>query len=158
MLLRWPPVLALALTLSACGGGAAESTGVASPESAPSRASPRESADTLPPDGPAPGGSGRGDTRTTEAIGQVVKANRKEARACYEHALKQRNDLRGNLVIHFTLTPSGKVKTAGVNQERSTLSDPGVAACVIEVIRGLDFPASSRGRETTVNYPFNFNP
>jgi hypothetical protein len=109
-----------------------------------------------PPSTAAAGGDP--DTRTMEVIAGVVKAHRKDARACYEKAQKQITGLKGDIVVHFVLTPSGKVKTAELNEERSTIKEPSVVNCVIDVIRAIEFPKSSRGMETTVNYPFNFTP
>ena len=93
-----------------------------------------------------------------EVIAAVVKANRQKARDCYEKALKQVPNLKGDLVIHFTLRPNGKVKEAMLNRERSTITEPSVVNCVIDVIRSLEYPKSSKGFESSVNYPFNFNP
>ena len=53
--------------------------------------------------------------------------------------------------------PEGKVKKADLNQERSTIKSPAVVDCSIKVLQGIKFPPSSRGMDTTVNYPFNFN-
>ncbi len=98
------------------------------------------------------------DKRTMDVIAAVVRSHRKEARECYEKALKQVPGLKGDLVIHFILKPSGKVKLADLNRERSTITEPSVVSCVVDVISAIEFPKSSRGMETTVNYPFNFNP
>jgi hypothetical protein len=87
-----------------------------------------------------------------------VKAHRKEARDCYEKALKQIPGLKGDVVIHFTLKPNGEVKQAELNEQRSTIREASVSICVIGVIRAIPFPKSSKGLETAVNYPFNFNP
>lgn len=164
------------LYASACGGGSSEAPPAAAPgnvepptnasateASAPQAASAPSSAD--PP--PAPSGAeppdppsdlGAGDSRTTDSIATLVKAHRKEARDCYEKALKQIPGLKGDVVIHFTLKPSGEVKQAELNEERSTIREASVSTCVIGVIRAIPFPKSSKGLETTVNYPFNFNP
>ncbi|MES1186255.1 MAG: AgmX/PglI C-terminal domain-containing protein, partial [Myxococcales bacterium] len=64
---------------------------------------------------------------------------------------------KGDMVIHFVVDPDGKVKKADLNQERSTIKSPAVVDCSIKVIQGIKFPPSSRGMDTTVNYPFNFN-
>jgi hypothetical protein len=161
-----------ALGFAACGGGGA----AAPPPSAPSSGdappgtehnatepTPAASADPAPSDSAtapaeAPTDLGEGDSRTTESIAAVVKAHRKEARDCYEKALKQTPGLKGDVVIHFTLKPSGEVKQAELNEERSTIRQAMVSTCVIGVIRAIAFPKSSKGLETTVNYPFNFNP
>jgi len=93
-----------------------------------------------------------------DVIRKLVMDNRKPARKCYEDARRELKDLQGNVVIHFVLDPEGKVKLAELNQERSTLKAPTVVNCVIGVIKGISFPKSSRGMETSANYPFNFTP
>jgi hypothetical protein len=159
-----------AFIFSGCGGGSAESP----PASAPSGSTPEDSAPPpttssaaatdAPPAGSAaatdeaPADLGAGDSRTMDSIAALVKAHRKEARECYEKALKQIPGLKGDLVIHFILKPNGEVKQAELNEPRSTIREASVSSCVIEVIRKIEFPKSSKGLETTVNYPFNFNP
>jgi hypothetical protein len=93
-----------------------------------------------------------------DVIAAAVKAHRKEARDCYEKGLKQVPGLKGDLVVHFVLKPSGKIKVIELNRERSTITEGTVVSCVIDVVSAIEFPKSSRGMETTVNYPFNFNP
>jgi hypothetical protein len=104
---------------------------------------------------PAPGG--KTETRTMEVIAQIVKENRKPVRECFDKAKKDLPDLKGDMVIHFVVDPEGKVKKADLNQERSTLKSPAVVDCAIKVVMGIKFPASSRGMDSTVNYPFNLN-
>jgi outer membrane biosynthesis protein TonB len=99
------------------------------------------------------------DLRTTDKIANIVKIHRDEARACYDKARKDHPEMKaGNLVIHFVLDPHGEVSEADVNKDRSTLTEPGLVDCVVGVIKKIKFPPSSRGMETKVNYPFNFNP
>jgi len=98
------------------------------------------------------------ETRTMDVIRKIVMDNRKAARKCYDDARKDLKDLKGDVVVHFVLDPEGKVKLAELNQERSTLKAPAVTDCVLGVIRGIHFPPSSRGMETSTNYPFNFTP
>ena len=99
-----------------------------------------------------------GDSRTMESITALVKASRKEARECYEKALKQIPGLKGDVVVRFTLKPSGKIKQIELNTERSTIREASVTSCVIAVVSAIEFPKSSKGMLTTVNYPFNFTP
>jgi hypothetical protein len=98
------------------------------------------------------------ETRTMDVIRKLVMDNRKAARKCYDDARKEQKDLKGDVVVHFVLDPEGKVKLAELNQERSTLKAPPVVDCVLRVIRGIQFPKSSRAMETSTNYPFNFTP
>lgn len=164
--------LLLVLGFAGCGGGqkaapppetaaAAESAAPDAPEPAPSGKPPEEPA-PVGTSKESPKGSDNDDsgpeTRTLDSITAIVKAHRGEARACYEKALKQIPGLKGDIVIHFVVSPAGKVKTAEVNAERSTITNATVSQCVIGVIRSITFPESSKGMESTVNYPFNFNP
>jgi hypothetical protein len=103
------------------------------------------------------GGPGKTETRTMDVIAQIVKENRKPVRDCFEKAKKDLPDLKGDMVIHFVVDPDGKVKKADLNVERSTLKSPAVVDCSIKVLQGIKFPPSSRGMDTTVNYPFNLN-
>jgi hypothetical protein len=105
----------------------------------------------------APEGGGKTETRTMEVIAQIVKDNRKPVRECFDKAKKDLPDLKGDMVIHFVVDPDGKVKKADLNQERSTIKSPAVVDCSIKVLQAIKFPPSSRGMDTTVNYPFNFN-
>jgi hypothetical protein len=102
-------------------------------------------------------GGGKTETRTMEVIAQIIKDNRKGVRDCFEKAKKDLPDLKGDMVVHFVIDPEGKVKKADLNMERSTLKSPAVVDCSLKVLSALKFPASSRGMDTTVNYPFNLN-
>jgi hypothetical protein len=168
-----------------CGGDAASAGPAKTPDDAatpapdaPAEGAPTTAADAAAGDKPAPdkGGDdgawageaeaknskapdagGKTETRTMEVVAQVIKDNRKPVRDCFDKAKKDLPDLKGDMVIHFVIDPDGKVKKADLNQERSTIKSPAVVDCSIKVIQGIKFPASSRGMDTTVNYPFNFN-
>ena len=103
-------------------------------------------------------GSGAEETRTVEVLTKIIKDNRQAVRDCYDAARKDLPSLEGDMVIFVLLDPEGKVKKIELNQQASTLKSPAVVDCAIKVIQGLDFPPSSRGMETTLNYPFNFKP
>lgn len=156
----------------ACGGEAAAPAQSPDDAAAPAAAAPAQAAE--PADKGAadeawageneaktekvpPGAEGKTETRTTEVIGQIVKDNRQPVRDCMDKAKKDLPDLKGDMVIHFVIDPEGKVKKAELNQERSTLKSPAVVDCAVKVISGLKFPPSSRGMDSTVNYPFNLN-
>jgi hypothetical protein len=103
------------------------------------------------------GDKGAPDTRTMEVIAKLVKDNRQPVRDCMDKVKKQLPDLKGDMVINFVIDPEGKVKKAELNVERSTLKNPDVSKCAIDTIKGIKFPPSSRGMDTTVNYPYNLN-
>ena len=98
------------------------------------------------------------DARGKEEIQAVLAANRDKVRACYEAALKTNPGIHGDVVVAFVINPDGSVKSAEVNWSESEIHVPELDSCAVDVVRSLKFPPSSRGLESKVNYPFNFNP
>jgi outer membrane biosynthesis protein TonB len=164
-------VLVVGFAFAGCGGKTPEPT-------APTAAAPTEAAPETTGAGTeegATGGDGEGgdsegtegaggdseggdkETRTTEVIQKLVQDNRKPIRACYDKAVKDLPDLAGTMTIHFVLDPEGKVKTAELNVERSEIKAPELVKCAIAELKKIKFPPSSRGMESTINYPFSFN-
>ncbi|GMV18696.1 MAG: AgmX/PglI C-terminal domain-containing protein [Polyangiaceae bacterium] len=142
---------AAAPSAGAAGAGATE------PKSDEPRAGGEEKKPAEPAEGDEPA-AGDKETRTTEVIQALVQENRKPVRECYEKARKQIPDLKGTMVIHFVLDPEGKVKEAVLNVEKSEVKSPDIVNCAVAVIKKIKFPPSSRGMETTINYPYTFNP
>lgn len=167
--------------LLACGGSTPAPEAASSPDPAPAAEAPAAAAPAAEPakaggeswEGeseakgdasgtpaakPAAGNPDVVETRTLEVIQKLVKDNRKPVRECYEKARKDLPSLQGDMIIHFVLDPDGKVKQIELDQGRSTLKAPAVVDCAIKTIKGISFPPSSRGMETSVNYPYNFTP
>jgi hypothetical protein len=97
-------------------------------------------------------GRGRDDLRA------IVMAHRDEARACYDAALGAHPGIKGDLVIQWTIDPKGAVTQISEDLERSEITEPSVVACVVGVIRKIQFAASPGGYETKAFYPFKFTP
>ena len=56
---------------------------------------------------------------------------------------------------------SGRIKHIllhGVDAQRAQILEPGVAQCVIDIIKKIKFAASAKGFETHAHYPFDFHP
>ncbi len=130
-------------------------------------AAPGASTRLLPAVAPGPSDAGTashkdGHTHETgrapEDIRALVVAHRDEARGCYDAALATHPDLEGDLVIRWTIDPKGKVTEASADPSRSQITEPGVVACVCDVIKRLQFAPSPGGYETRASYPFNFHP
>jgi TonB family protein len=98
------------------------------------------------------------DSRGKQEIQQVMADNRDKVRACYDAALAQNPGIAGDLVVDFTIDPRGDVKAAEVNWSQSEIHIPELDTCAADAVRSLKFPPSSRGLESKVSYPFNFNP
>lgn len=158
----------MALPLLACssaGAPPAETAASAPTEERSENVAPTAPSDSepglLPPSAPASSASeasGPKDARGKEEIQRVVADNRDKVRACYDAALKENPGIHGDLVVSFVIDPEGNVKSAEVNWAESELHVPELDTCAVEVVKTLKFPASSRGLESKVNYPFNFNP
>ncbi len=110
------------------------------------------------PGDPAASDPAANDTRGKAEIQRVVADNRHKVRACYDAALATNPGIQGDLVVSFVIDPDGTVKQAEVNWSESDLHIPELDACAVDAIKTLEFPASSRGLESKVNFPFNFNP
>jgi outer membrane biosynthesis protein TonB len=124
-------------------------------EPAPSVAEPS----AAEPGAGEPSGAGVGgghETRTTDVIAQIIRDNRKPFRDCYEKGKKKIPELEGTLTLFFVLNPRGEVKQAELNRERSDIVEPVVVDCALAALKSIKFPPSSRGMESTVNYPFDF--
>jgi hypothetical protein len=179
------PLFASALLTTGCGGctgkagdgssgcaespherqGALEREQAAQPEPEPApapelvpaaAAEPADDPEATPT--PSETDPGNTETRTQEVIRQTFQRNRPQARACFDEALKKHPGLKGNLTVTFTIDPKGAVKEASINTDRSDLAVPELNTCIIDVVRKIEFPPSSRGFESKGNYPYNFNP
>jgi hypothetical protein len=158
----------VALSFAGCSGNKQSSPAAApTTTSAPTAAGTDDKAGDDSAGDTAAGGDDEGsddksgddkETRTTEVITKVVQDNRKTVRECYDKVRKQIPDLAGLMTIHFVLDPEGKVKKAELNLERSEIKAPEVVNCAIDAIKKMHFPPSSRGMESTINYPFSFKP
>jgi TonB family protein len=129
----------------------------AAPEPAPAAAKEPEDDTTATPT-PSETDPGNTETRTQEVIRDAFQRNRPQARACFDEALKKHAGLRGNLTVTFVIDPKGTVKEASINTDRSDLAIPELNTCIIDVVRKIAFPPSSRGFESKGNYPYNFTP
>ena len=61
-------------------------------------------------------------------------------------------------MLKFVVNSDGSVKTAEGDVTKSEIHAPDLESCAVGVLKGLKFPPSKKGMESTVNYPFDFNP
>jgi hypothetical protein len=96
--------------------------------------------------------------RTPADLRAIMVAHRDEARACYDAAAPSHPGVQGDLVIQFTIDPKGTVTQISQDTSRSQITEPSIVACVVGVIKKIQFAASPGGYETKAFFPFNFNP
>ncbi len=90
-----------------------------------------------------------------DALTRYVKARIKSVQSCYEKELKRNPNLKGKLVVRFTILPTGR--TGDIDIEEDTLGNDAVGACIRAYIRSWVFPFKP-GDEVPVVYPFLFSP
>lgn len=99
-----------------------------------------------------------GQPRTSDSMAKIVAAHRGCVRRCYEAVEKDIPGLKGDLTITLKITPKGAVTEATLNRERSSLFAPKMVECAVGILKQLEFGAHPKGFESTLNYPFNFQP
>jgi len=75
-------------------------------------------------------------SRDADQVSEVVNRHNASIQYCYQRELKQNPDLKGKLVVRFTIDPSGSVKDVKVIS--STLNSPSIERCVISRIKRWD--------------------
>lgn len=86
------------------------------------------------------------------AIAAVIQAHLSEVRFCYEKALQGQPELKGRVVVSFSITASGLVKTARI--KNSSLNFPSVEFCIVKHLKLWKFPQPKGGVIVKVSYPF----
>lgn len=89
-----------------------------------------------------------------ETVRRVIVSNRGRIRACYERALLSQPKLAGRVVTQFEISPKGTVLSASVKS--SDAASGTLESCLVDVVRGMEFPAAPTGKGTQVVYPFVF--
>lgn len=90
---------------------------------------------------------------TKEEIGRVIHAHVGEVRFCYESALSRDPSLDGKMLVAFTVSGTGTVKTASASE---ATTDDGLNKCILDHLLKWKFPKPKGGVEVSVTYPFIF--
>ncbi|MCP3104177.1 AgmX/PglI C-terminal domain-containing protein [Myxococcus sp. K15C18031901] len=90
-----------------------------------------------------------------DALARYVRARKGAIQSCYEKELKRNPNLKGKVVVRFSITPTGRVGDFDIDE--NTLGSEAVASCIRAVIRAWVFPFKPDA-DATVSYPFVFSP
>jgi TonB family protein len=93
--------------------------------------------------------------RSYEAIKEVVMSKIKGIEYLYKRALRRNPELRGKIVVRFTIDEQGNVLSPEIVS--STLNCPTLEQGLLRRIRTWKFPPTTGG-SVTVRYPFIFFP
>ena len=90
-----------------------------------------------------------------QAIAKVVRKHMPEVQNCYEMGLLQDPRLAGQVVLEWTISSAGEVRS--INTVRNSMRSPTVAMCISAELRNWSFPKHGRGG-VVISYPFVFSP
>lgn len=90
-----------------------------------------------------------------EKLSAFFIVRKSELAACYAPELRRTSSLKGRLVVHFNLTPSGLASDVRIKED--TLRSEPVASCVRDVVRGWLFSFTLK-RDVAVAFPLGFSP
>jgi hypothetical protein len=93
-----------------------------------------------------------------DVIRSILREHLPQFRYCYQRALdRSASDVSGVVKMNFIIGASGHVSRAGVQNTASRV--PGsVKKCMVNVLKGIKFPAPLGGGKVEVNQPFNLYP
>ena len=93
-----------------------------------------------------------------DVIRRILREHIPQFRYCYQKELDRasNDNLSGTIGLQFTIGASGHVSRAGLSG-RTRLPGP-VKRCVVNVLRGIQFPRPLGGGTVEVKQPFNFYP
>lgn len=93
-------------------------------------------------------------------IQRVMRENFGAFRTCYESGLKKNPDLKGRVALRFVIDRDGHVSHASEDLAHTPadqqMPDEQVKACIVNALRGLEFPQPEGGIVTVV-YPIMFS-
>jgi TonB family protein len=93
-------------------------------------------------------GKGKMDTA---GVQKVFKRRLRATKSCYEKALKRNENLRGKVVISFTIGAAGRITEIKV--KKNTTGDASVGKCIIAKVKSWKFPRPEGGA-VKFNFPF----
>ena len=92
-----------------------------------------------------------------EIIGNVIKRRYTAIKFCYQKELNRDKNLKGTVVVEFSIQLNGKVSNVKVVDKRSSLKKGAVRKCIVDKIKLLEFPERSKGEPQKITFPFRFD-
>ncbi|OQY29842.1 MAG: hypothetical protein B6244_02465 [Candidatus Cloacimonetes bacterium 4572_55] len=93
--------------------------------------------------------------RTPDAIRKAIMSQMEGIRFCFNKSLKQNSQISGKVVLEFTILAKGSVQNVSILT--SSLSEPSLESCILDVVKRWRFQPISAG-DVDVNYPLIFTP
>ncbi len=96
----------------------------------------------------------KGDGLPRAHIKRVLDGQRRPIRLCFEDAMNRDGISGGLLRVHFRIGPDGKVAQQDVVDD--SLKNERMTACILNVVRGLEFDPPRGGGSVEVTFPWLF--
>ena len=97
-----------------------------------------------------------GSTDWLEPLTELVRGRRDGFRCCFDLWARQHPGAQGAMKMVLKLKPDGTLIDVSFADTANRVQAPEVEACMGNLARGLSFPRSPSGKETTFTYPFDF--
>jgi hypothetical protein len=108
--------------------------------------------------GQSDGQPGKADRGITD-YQRIIQDNREKFRSCYDAALAKQDGIKGRVTLVWVLDPAGAVRDgAHIDPAASDFQNDMLEKCMAAALKTLTFPPSKRGMDSTVRYPFDFQP
>jgi hypothetical protein len=95
-----------------------------------------------------------GATDRLELLTDLVRSKRDGFRCCYDLWAKDHPGAQGSVKMVVKLKADGSVISVDFQDTPNRVPD--IEGCVAELAKGLTYPKSPSGKETTFRYPFDF--
>jgi hypothetical protein len=94
---------------------------------------------------------------TPDSIRMVMNYYSRDIQDCCEEILATKGSKveEGRIQTTFTISPEGFVRNAKVVKMGTTIQNPRLNECVVNVLTSITFPEPSDKREHPIEYPFN---
>jgi hypothetical protein len=91
-------------------------------------------------------------------IMQTISNNYDELKSCYHEGLRHKSDMKGKVVMGWSMDPQGRV--SGAEVQTSQLNNKQVEKCMVERLSNWRFPrqAKLQGSKDRMTYTFQFVP
>lgn len=89
-----------------------------------------------------------------EIVRRWIKRNIMKLSYCYDRELAGNTKLLGTVTTKLTIGSNGAVTSA----KASGMNDKNVESCVVQVIKGIEFPKPKDGAPVAVTFPITFRP
>lgn len=87
-------------------------------------------------------------------VSEEIERHEGALAGCYARGLAAHPDLKGTVILHWTVATDGSVADQCVTVD--SLHDADVLSCVNEALKGARFPAPAARRAVDVSVPFYF--